>query len=378
MIILSFQFKIQNSKLRIAAAALSLFLTVAFSSAALAQTNNCYTWDAATKTWKYNQACSQTGATPWQIIAGKVLKVNNTLTLSGTDNATLNIGTGGTLGTAAYADTRSFQPAGGSLNLVGTDLTTSVTNGTSASCSAGQKTWSAITQTGLGFSTGMVVTAYQTANPAVYMQGSVCSYSGSTLTIAAAYSQGTYMGTGWTIQISGPQGPQGATGTGAVPPGTAEFGFYASLPTDYLWASGPSYTACVSKTTYAALYAAIGDVATTENGCTGNNFGIPDMRGRMPIGTGQGATREGGGAGTDRVLGSKGGAETHTQTHAEMAAHIHTIDSNVNANVGQNPVYSGTNNMSIGFLGNTGYAGLNSPMSIMNPWRAGNWIIRYQ
>lgn len=39
------------------------------------------------------------------ILNGKTLTVNNTLTLSGTDSSTLNIGTGGTLGTAAYTAT---------------------------------------------------------------------------------------------------------------------------------------------------------------------------------------------------------------------------------------------------------------------------------
>lgn len=39
------------------------------------------------------------------IAALKTLTVNNTLTLSGTDGSTLNIGTGGTLGTAAYKNT---------------------------------------------------------------------------------------------------------------------------------------------------------------------------------------------------------------------------------------------------------------------------------
>lgn len=39
---------------------------------------------------------------------GKTLTVANTLTFSGTDGAALNIGAGGTLGTAAYKDTTAF------------------------------------------------------------------------------------------------------------------------------------------------------------------------------------------------------------------------------------------------------------------------------
>ena len=41
----------------------------------------------------------------------KTLTVNNTITLSGTDSSTLNIGTGGTLGTAAYTASSTYEPA---------------------------------------------------------------------------------------------------------------------------------------------------------------------------------------------------------------------------------------------------------------------------
>jgi hypothetical protein len=43
------------------------------------------------------------------ILNGKTLTSNNTLTLSGTDGSTLNIGTGGTLGTAAYSESSTYQ-----------------------------------------------------------------------------------------------------------------------------------------------------------------------------------------------------------------------------------------------------------------------------
>lgn len=38
------------------------------------------------------------------ITAGKTLTASNTLTISGSDGSTLNVGTGGTLGTAAFVD----------------------------------------------------------------------------------------------------------------------------------------------------------------------------------------------------------------------------------------------------------------------------------
>ena len=46
------------------------------------------------------------------IANGKTLTANNTLTLSGADSSTLNIGTGGTLGTAAFTGATAYEPRG--------------------------------------------------------------------------------------------------------------------------------------------------------------------------------------------------------------------------------------------------------------------------
>jgi len=44
-----------------------------------------------------------------EVASGKSLTVSNTLTLAGTDGSTLNIGTGGTLGTAAYTSSTAYE-----------------------------------------------------------------------------------------------------------------------------------------------------------------------------------------------------------------------------------------------------------------------------
>lgn len=49
------------------------------------------------------------------IANGKTLTANNTLTFSGTDSSTLDIGAGGTLGTAAYTASSSYQPVDATL-----------------------------------------------------------------------------------------------------------------------------------------------------------------------------------------------------------------------------------------------------------------------
>lgn len=53
-----------------------------------------------------------TGVHGLVITAGKTFTLTNSLTLSGTDASTLDIGTGGTLGTAAYTATTAYEAAG--------------------------------------------------------------------------------------------------------------------------------------------------------------------------------------------------------------------------------------------------------------------------
>ena len=106
--------------------------------------------------------------------------------------------------------------------------------------------------------------------------------------------------------------------TGAVSPyaGTAE-------PTGWLFARGQA----VSRTTYAALFAAIGTTYGAGDGST--TFTLPDLRGRVVAGQddmgGTSANRLTGlSGGVDGdVLGAAGGAETHTLTEAQMPAHRH-------------------------------------------------------
>jgi len=62
------------------------------------------------------------------------------------------------------------------------------------------------------------------------------------------------------------------------------------------------------------LYNAIG----YTYGGSGNNFNIPDIRGRVPIGTGTGIGL------SPRTLGNTGGEETHILSINEMPTHSHT------------------------------------------------------
>lgn len=73
---------------------------------------------------------------------------------------------------------------------------------------------------------------------------------------------------------------------------------------------------------YTALFSLIG-VRYGGNGV--NNFMLPDLRGRTPVGQGQGAGL------TPRVVGQQFGTETTTLTAQNMPAHTHTQTAYSNA-----------------------------------------------
>lgn len=84
----------------------------------------------------------------------------------------------------------------------------------------------------------------------------------------------------------------------------------------------------VSKTTYATLYAVIGDIYKRENDdTTGDYFRLPDLVGRMPIGVGTSETVN---DPTTRALGAKAGSERVTLTVDQIPAHTHMFGYNWN------------------------------------------------
>ena len=75
----------------------------------------------------------------------------------------------------------------------------------------------------------------------------------------------------------------------------------------------------VSRTTYAELYALIGDSYGNGDGST--TFNLPDMRGKGAIGYKSDNTKF-------DAMGKTGGEEIHTLTKAEMPSHNHTGNTN--------------------------------------------------
>ena len=77
-----------------------------------------------------------------------------------------------------------------------------------------------------------------------------------------------------------------------------------SVPSGWLLCTGQA----VSRTTYADLYALIGDTYGAGNGTS--TFNLPNLKGRIPVGLDSGQTEF-------NVLGETGGAKTHTLTYRE-------------------------------------------------------------
>lgn len=101
--------------------------------------------------------------------------------------------------------------------------------------------------------------------------------------------------------------------------------------------------------------------------CDGTH-GTPDLRGRVPVGVGQGAGL------SYRTYGDQGGEETHLLTINEMPSHNHTVDLTVTANG-----YSvlGTFDVAVPGTGvNTLNTGGSTSHNIMQPFTAVNFIMK--
>ncbi len=165
----------------------------------------------------------------------------------------------------------------------------------------------------------------------------------------------------------------------------------SSAPAGWLICDGSA----VSRTTYAALFAAIGTTFGTGDGST--TFNLPNFKGRIPIGVGQGDTAEGGGSGTDRILGAMAGAEKHTQTTGEVGSHGHTVtvtdpghyhiyyegdSSSGGYSNGWGPTSSTryartTDSSTTGITATANISASPTAMDIMNPVLAVSFIIKY-
>jgi microcystin-dependent protein len=80
---------------------------------------------------------------------------------------------------------------------------------------------------------------------------------------------------------------------------------------------------------YQALYSLLG---TTWGGDGVKTFGLPDLRGRLPVGQGQGPSL------TKRTIGDRGGSSTVQLTVINLPAHNHTFSVSTAAATANDPV----------------------------------------
>ena len=97
-------------------------------------------------------------------------------------------------------------------------------------------------------------------------------------------------------------------------------------------------------------------------------FNLPDLRGRAPIGAGQGTGL------SNRVLADMGGAETHTLTINEMPRHDHKYTRNQGRGTW---LANGSDTLKNTEDGYTSYSGGDQPHNNMSPYLVLNFIIKY-
>jgi microcystin-dependent protein len=149
---------------------------------------------------------------------------------------------------------------------------------------------------------------------------------------------------------------------GELPAGSLILFGGSATPAGFLECNGSA----VSRTTYAELFAAIATTWGAGDGST--TFNLPDLRGRAPIGAGQGSGL------TNRTLGGSGGNETHMLTTSEMPAHDHDLVevTNTTATGAASRIRSGSS----GFNTTTGSRGGGQAHNNMMPFAVVRFLIK--
>ncbi|HAD12810.1 MAG TPA: phage tail protein [Saprospirales bacterium] len=152
-------------------------------------------------------------------------------------------------------------------------------------------------------------------------------------------------------------------------------------PTAWMFCAGQ----LLSIAEYNALFSLLG---TTYGGDGQTTFALPDLRGRIPVGTGTG------GGLTTINLGQAAGSESITLTEAQLPAHIHPMIASVstsssNADGSNSPakvlatpttnLYAPTSAATNNYLGGASVSlapqGGSQPISTLQPYLALNYVI---
>lgn len=120
---------------------------------------------------------------------------------------------------------------------------------------------------------------------------------------------------GQLLQSNGANAPSWISLNSVVPTGTVQMFAGSAIPSGWLECDGTS----ISSTNYLNLHSVISNTygGSAHTGAGGLNFNLPDLRGRVVIGVGQGSGL------TNRALAATTGVETHTLSLAEIPSHNH-------------------------------------------------------
>lgn len=114
----------------------------------------------------------------------------------------------------------------------------------------------------------------------------------------------------------------------ALPVGTIQMYTKSTAPT--ATTNGGTWLVCdgtdISRTTYSALFAVIGETYGPGDGST--DFALPDMRSRVPVGYSTSTVGSGDAQRTPKSIAASGGEESHTLSLAELQSHTHPLPLN--------------------------------------------------
>ena len=185
---------------------------------------------------------------------------------------------------------------------------------------------------------------------------------GSTLSVAAHVQLSSHLSVAGSADVTGRV--YQATHM-LVPPGSVVAYIASSAPGGWLLCDGSA----VSRSTYSTLFGVIG--TTYGVGDNSTTFNLPDLRGRVPVGSGTGAGL------TARSLAATGGAETHTLTVDEIPAHTHSYVNNTNNQDTDNAFATETAADNADLSATTGSTGGGQAHNNMQPFLVLNYIIKY-
>lgn len=205
-----------------------------------------------------------------------------------------------------------------------------------------------------------------TASPlTIYLGGSTTAVAAASIAPAATLAVGNVVACiafGNDLLVLGVVG-----GAPAVPPGTLAATARSTAPTGWLICDGSN----VSRTTYANLFAAISTNFGSGDGST--TFGLPDLKGRVPVGV-DGSPSRLNGAHAETLAGS-GGADFITLTIAEMPSHAHAAHGFyvTTGGTAANALRFDGPNADVGGVENTGGGGAHDNMP---PYLVVNWMVK--